>query len=101
MRPIQLVPIYWSRILYDRRYILKHPIQILPDIVDGVWVHEYEPLGIVAYGQSRSESIEAFRMEFAALWDEYAQEPDESLTEDAKELKRVINDMIAAVEGAS
>jgi hypothetical protein len=98
VRPIQLVPLYWSRIVYSRRFILKKPIRILPDVMDGVWVHEYEPLGIIAYGRTRSESLEAFRMEFAVLWDEYAQEEDENLTDDAQELKRAINELVASVE---
>lgn len=98
VRPIQLVPLYWSRIVYNRRFILKKPIRILPDVMDGVWVHGYEPLGILAYGRTRSGSLEAFRMEFAVLWDEYAQEEDENLTDDAQELKRAINDLVSSVE---
>jgi hypothetical protein len=98
VRPIQLVPLYWSRIVYSRRFILKNPIRILPDVLDGVWVHEYEPLGIIAYGRTRSESLEAFRMEFAVLWDEYGQEDDQNLTEDAKELKSAIKNLVSLVE---
>jgi hypothetical protein len=37
-------------------------------------------------------------MEFAVLWDEYGQEDDQNLTEDAKELKSAIKNLVSLVE---
>ncbi len=97
--PIQLVPLYWSNLIYDnRRFHLNQPIQINPVFHEGVWVHEYEPLRISALGHLRHESLQAFKMEFAACWDQLAEEEDDNLTEDAQDLKKQLLAIVRTVE---
>lgn len=97
--PIQLVPLYWSNLIYDnRRFHLNQPIQIYPVFHEGVWVHEYEPLRISAFGHLRHESLQAFKMEFAACWDQLAKEEDDNLTEDAQDLKKQLLAIVRNVE---
>ena len=97
-RPVELMPQYVTRIIYDqRRFRLTSRIAIAVDLRDGLWIHEYEPLGILAYGKSRAESLRAFRMDFAACWDSIAQEDDANLTGDAKELKHKLRALVAEV----
>ena len=97
--PVQLIPLYWNNLLYhNRRFHLRQPIQITPVFHEGVWVHEYEPLKIFAFGHSRHESLHAFKMEFSACWDQLAQEEDNNLTEDAQDLKRLLLSLVQNVE---
>jgi hypothetical protein len=94
-RAIQLLPIHWHRVIYgNRRFVLHQPIQLAVDFQDGLWIHEYEPLRITAFAGTRGESLEAFRMEFAALWDYVAQEQDDRLTPDARLLKAQLRELV-------
>jgi hypothetical protein len=99
VRAIQLLPLRWGRVdSGNQRFRLRIPIQIAQDFQDGVWVHENEPLGILAYGHSRADSLEAFRSEFAAIWDGIAEEEDSCLTVDARQLKAKLREIVERVE---
>ena len=88
-RSVQLLPLYWTKIIYgNHQYKLRERVTINVDFRDGLWIHECESLGIMGYGPSRSESLNAFRMEFASCWDYVAQEDDANLTLDAQDLKK-------------
>ena len=69
------------------RFTLRKPIAVQESYERGTWTQRYEPLGILAYGQSREEATEAFCAEFACCWEEIACEEDDNLTADARELK--------------
>ncbi len=93
------MPLYWQRVIYgDRRFRLRQPIQVRVDFHDNLWIHEHEPLGILAYAPTRAECLEMFRMDFAAAWDAVAKEEDRNLTEDARALKRKLLDLVEAEE---
>lgn len=84
-----IMPLNWTRVDYgNRRFILNEQIQISQAYVDGVWLCEFEPLGILAFGVSRHDAVIDFRADFAACWDDIAEDRDENLTVDAQELKR-------------
>jgi len=101
-RAIQLVPLFWQRVIYGNRlFRLKRPIQVAVDFQDGLWLHEFEPLGIVAYAPTRAESLDAFRADFTACWDEIAQEEDANLTRDAVALKGRLLDIVDHEEALS
>jgi hypothetical protein len=78
--------------------VLRQPVDITVEVRDGLWIHECAPLGIVAYAPTRAESLNAFRLDFAVCWDSVAQESDENLTEDARDLKRALLDLVEHVE---
>ena len=59
---------------------------------------EFEPLGILGYGESRHDALNAFRLDFASSWDEIAQEKDEHLTLDAQELKQKLCNLVKEVQ---
>jgi len=97
-RALGLAPLRWRHVTHGRRRSrLRSPIEIVVDFRDGLWIHEYAPLGVLAYGESRQESLEAFRTDFAACWDSLAQEDDASLTGDARELKRRLVQLVQTV----
>ena len=98
-KPMLSGPIYRREIRYgDRCFVLSEPIYIDQRYEGGAWICRFEPLGILAYGSSFEEAYGAFQMEFACCWDEIACEDDTHLTEDAKELKRKLCDLVTKVE---
>jgi hypothetical protein len=98
-RPLQLAPLFWKRIAVgDRLFFLNTPMNIDVDFRDGVWVHEFSPLGILAFAPTRKESLEAFRAEFASAWDFIASEPDDKLTSDAVRLKNALKRIVERTE---
>jgi len=76
---------------------LRHPIDIGVRHAGDVWVHEYAPLGICAYGSSATDSLRAFAEEFSSCWHWIAQERDSKLGADALRLKRKLLDLVAEV----
>jgi len=94
-RPIQLVPLHCKRVVYgNREFKLRKMITIDTDFQNGLWIHEHLPLRIYAWGRTRAESLDAFRQDFACLWDELGMDDDECLTEDALELKHIIRSLV-------
>lgn len=79
-----------------KSFKFKRPICVAVDHESGYWVHEYQPLKIYAYGETLSESRRAFDQDFAACWDGIANEPDEKLTLDAREMKNVMRELVVS-----
>ncbi len=99
VRPVDVGPLEWKRVVHEgRRFVLRQAVHISVEFSDGVWVHHLAPLGIIAYGHSRLESLDAFREEFAAIYDSIVQEDEAKLTEDALELKATMQGLIESVE---
>ena len=88
--------IEWRR----KRFILRKSLRVRVGLEGGVWVYEYEPLGILAHGSSQAEAMDAFRMEFASAWDRIAKEDDAMLTRDARALKKRLLSVVDRVETA-
>jgi len=96
---LPIIPLNWSRVDYgNRRFVLKEQIQIRQDFLDDVWICEFEPLGMLAYGLSRREALECFRRNFALSWDDVAQEQNDNLTVDAQELKKKFRNLVEREE---
>lgn len=94
-RPLASGPMYVSVLACAGwRFTLREPILIQESYEQGTWTQRYEPLGILAYGQSREEAVEAFCGEFASCWQEIACEEDSNLTADALELKSKLRDLV-------
>lgn len=55
---------------------------------------EFEPLGIHTWGPTRTEAIEAFEFSFVDMVEEYHDAKDSELTTEAKQLKKVLRNMI-------
>jgi len=96
-RPLVAGPRYVSVLACGGfQFILREPIPVQESYECGTWTQRYEPLGILAYGQSREEATEAFCGEFTCCWEEIACEEDDNLTADARELKsrllRIVKD---------
>lgn len=88
--------IEWRR----KRFILRKSLRVRIGLESGVWVYAYEPLGILAYGSSQAEALDAFRTEFASAWEQIAKEDDARLTRDARALKKRLLSVVDRVETA-
>jgi len=81
-----------------RRFILKKSLRVRVGIEGGVWVLEYAPLGILAYGSTQEEALAAFRTDFSSSWDQVAKEADAKLTRDARALKKRLLSLVDRIE---
>ena len=94
LRPYRPDEIVWG----ERIFFLHGQIACGIEIEEGLWIIEYEPLGIRASGGSHEDAIAEFSEEFAMLWDEYARTAEEELTEDAVALKQHIGKIVREVK---
>mgnify|MGYP001499073424 FL=1 len=83
-----------------RRFLLKKSLRVRLGVEGGVWVYEYSPLEILAYGSTQEEARDAFTTEFASAWEQVGKEDDSNLTRDAKSLKKRLLSLVDRVEGA-
>jgi len=98
-RTVEPKSLQWSRLSYSgRRFVLRRPIVVEVEFNDDAWTHRFEPLSILGFGETRGESSEAFRMDFAACWDAIAHERDEALTADARALKVGLRELVYEVQ---
>jgi len=81
-----------------RRFILKKSLRVRVGVERGVWVYEYSPLGILAYGSTQEDARDAFTTEFASAWEQVGKEDDSNLTRDAKSLKKRLLSLVDRVE---
>lgn len=77
---------------------LRTPIRVEVAVEDGLWHCESTTLGIVAAGQSQEDAFRSFTEDFAVLWEEIAQAPDEELTDDAIRLKHALRNIVESVD---
>jgi hypothetical protein len=80
---------------------LNEPIDITVLREGNLWVLEYKPLGISAYGSTKLGALRAFAEEFSSCWRWIAQERDSQLGGDARELKRKLLALVRAVKPKS
>ena len=73
---------------------LKSPIQIEGELSSEGRIFYYKPLDILVNAPTLDECMEDFQEEFYLLYETYAKERDEKLTEVARQLKRKLTDMI-------
>ena len=83
-----------------RRFILKKSLRVRVGVEGSVWIYEYAPLGILAYGSTQEEARDAFTTEFASAWEQVGTEDDSNLTRDARSLKKRLLSLVDRVEGA-
>ncbi len=69
---------------------LKKPLEYAVDFRDDMWTMENKELGIISMYADYAECLRDFNEEVYFIYEEYGQEEDGNLTNDAKELKRKI-----------
>ncbi len=86
-------------ILFENRvFHLRKPFKLHFQFDDGLCVCGFEPLGILAHGETVQEAFDAFQAEFAACWDGIAQRDDRHLTDDAQSLKKQFLKLVATIQ---
>jgi len=99
MRPVEIEPLVWRSVYWaGRQFMLREPIQVNAEYRDGIWFHEYAPLKLSAYGESRRESLDAFKEVFSHAYDQLASEEDSLLTGDALAVKGQFNRLVLQVK---
>jgi len=94
--------LFFGRIVWEgRSFQLNREISLQLSFSEGWWEGSCEELNIFVSSADTEECIRDFQEEFYVLWEEYANEDDENLTADARELKYKILGLIKGVEFAS
>ncbi|MBM4320641.1 MAG: hypothetical protein FJ125_11955 [Deltaproteobacteria bacterium] len=89
----------WSQVATPTgSFRLRRPIHVQMQEEDGVWSHWCEEIGVLGTGTTSADSICSFGEEFLATWDGLAGEEDSKLTGDARSLKRLLLDLVEAIE---
>lgn len=60
---------------------------------NGLCVIEYKPLEVTAYAKTWEQAVKDFRLWMDVLWENYAEVPDEKLTQDAIDLKNRLREL--------
>lgn len=95
IRYLDLSPVRLSRIATEAGTIeLNKAIVIEPVFEDQEVVLYYDDLNIIATGEDREEAIRDFEDDFVWLWREYVLVEDHILSEDAKNLKRYLQQLV-------
>ncbi len=79
---------------------LNREISLQLSFSEGWWEGICEELNIFVSSTDPEDCIRDFQEEFYVLWEEYANEDDENLTADARELKYKILELVKGVEFA-
>jgi hypothetical protein len=77
------------------KFILNVPIEVSLYQDEGLWYCEHPTFSILSSGNTPVEAVHSFCEDFSVLWDEIAQCPDDSLTREAQDVKRIL---LAAVK---
>jgi hypothetical protein len=80
-------------------FILNHPIELTLGQTDGGWLCEdaSAKLPIYAFGETDLRAVYSFFEDFCVLWEEIAESPDDSLTDNAKNTKHYLLSLVRAV----
>jgi len=94
LSPFNIGSFMWQK----RRFKLVAPVSCFPAYRNELWVYECPKYGIVAFSSDRQQAVYQLHEEFAFLYDGLIGELDKNLTEDAIDLRDLIDDDVDAVE---
>lgn len=83
---------------HNTLFRLSEPVVIALYPENGIWICECEAIKSLVHGNTLGEAIETFCEDFAVLWDEIANAPDDNLAPDAQRLKAIVRSLVRAVE---
>jgi hypothetical protein len=99
VEPLDLAPLRLATLrLGDRSLTLAEPREIDARIEEDSLLAEIDELQLLSHGRSREELYESLTEDLFLLWDEYAQAPDDTLTDDAKALKHAVRKFLQEAE---
>ena len=83
-----------------REFLLRQPLRLDIEEDGSYVVAVYPALGIQAFGGTLEDALEAFEMEFVAIWDHLVGEPERNLTIDARALRRTIRRLVRSARSS-
>jgi hypothetical protein len=87
-----------SFVWQERRFRLVAPATCFPAYRNELWVYECPKYGIVAFSSDRRQALLQLHEEFAFLYDGLVHERNDDLTDDAIDLRNMIEDDVVTVE---
>ena len=83
-----------------RRFLLNSSLPARVSQDDGLYIVESASLPIIAYGDTVKQASDAFEEHFGYLWDSISDQPDDTLTLDALDVKRAQRNLVSGVAAA-
>lgn len=77
---------------------LVRPIEISLYREEEIWICECDAISSIVHGNTVQAALDAFSEDFAVLWDEIGNAPDDGLAPDAQRLKVTLRSLVRAVE---
>jgi len=88
-------PIRWTRLIYENReFVFNYELVVNVRGDENIWVFESEELGLIGFGNDRQDAYTAFCQDFAACWDNIAIADDDTLAEDALDMKAALKALV-------
>jgi hypothetical protein len=78
-------------------YRLNTPLCLLLYVEDDCWSCEDEGQHIISFGDASETALHSFCEDFSVLWNEIAKVEDESLSPDARRLKKFLASVVQSV----
>lgn len=78
-----------------RAFSFKEPLVVQAEFDDGMWIYHNALINLWGFGERPEEALCDLHGNFAYLWDEIAQQRDESLDDGALEIKRNLLELVA------
>jgi len=85
LRPLEEI---YMESIGEYKFKQKVSIKVSYDAEDDLWVLQNDDLGIIGVGDTYEEALKQLENSLQVVIEGYLHEPDENLTDDAKELKR-------------
>ena len=76
---------------------LTSPIELTLERVDGGWTCHETRLSLFGFGKTNVDAVLSVFEDFAVLWEEIAQAPDDALSDDAIRLKQLIHSQVKSL----
>jgi len=88
---VNTAPVRIGRIEHEGTiYRFREPLLLNVDYADGVWVYSNEEINLWGTGKRREDALRDLAENFAYLWKEIAEAPDEALDANARRLKAIL-----------
>lgn len=96
---LQKFVVHFDDVKFERNvFRLRSPLELTLAKVKGGWTCQESSLSLFGFGVTHVASVISVFEDFSVLWSEIAQAPDDTLSGDAVELKKLMLSLVQSVE---
>jgi hypothetical protein len=95
---LQKFVIHFDDIKFGRStFVLASPIELTLEKVEGGWTCQADRFALFSFGPTGIAAVLSVFEDFAVLWQEIAEAPDDTLSEDAIRLKHLLQSEVKSI----